>query len=160
MFALPRSRELASLDLRDVTERLVTLVEAEARQKDVTLELTAPDTPVPVSGDRDQLAQVGMNIVINGIKAIGDAGGRIALTVVPEHEPGRCAVRIENDGPAIPEDQLETIFDPFHTGDDDGTGLGLAISSRILEQHDGYLTVENAGLGVRFTVVLSLSPSP
>jgi len=63
-------------------------------------------------------------------------------------------LRVENDGPPIPEDALEHIFDPFYSGDDQGTGLGLSISARIIEQHGGFIEVENAPPGVVFTVWL------
>jgi signal transduction histidine kinase len=63
---------------------------------------------------------------------------------------------IENDGPAIAEEELERLFDPFH-GSGASTGLGLSISARIVEQHGGYLDVDHGGLGVRFTVSLPVS---
>ncbi len=155
-FAKPRPLEMISLDLRDVTDRLFRLVGPEARQKKVEMSLDTPQSPVVVQGDRDQLAQVGMNIVINGIKAMGEHGGNMKITVGTSLQSGRirCYLRIENDGPPIPEDLLEQIFDPFHSTDADSTGLGLAISSRLVEQHGGFIEVSNTGLGVRFTVYL------
>jgi signal transduction histidine kinase len=155
-FSSPARLEVGPLDLRDVCERLVDLVGADARQKSVSLEADIPDAGSLVSGDRDQLAQVGMNIVVNGIKAMGEGGGRMRISVGSEPHQGqpRRYLRIENDGPPIPDDLLEHIFDPFHSGDETGTGLGLSISSRIVHQHEGYIEATNAGLGVTFTVYL------
>jgi len=160
-FSSPARLEVGPLDLRDVCERLVDLVGADARQKDVSLEAEIPDAPVRISGDRDQLAQVGMNIVLNGIKALGQDGGRMRISVGSEPHQGRARrfLRVENDGPPIPDEMLEHIFDPFHSGDESGTGLGLSISARIVEQHDGYIEAANEGLGVRFSVVLPAAPS-
>jgi len=63
-------------------------------------------------------------------------------------------VRVGNDGPPIPEGELERVFDPFFTTKDEGTGLGLSICSRIADQHDGVLTVRNLpeGRGVEFSL--------
>ncbi len=155
-FSSPASLAAGPVDLRDVAERLVALVGADARQKNVTVDTDLPDSAVMVDGDRDQLAQVGMNIVLNGIKALGEGGGRIRISVAEGEHQGRArqVLRIENDGPPIPDELLEHIFDPFHSGDETGTGLGLSISSRIVHQHDGYIDVSNTGLGVTFAVAL------
>ncbi|MFH2010425.1 MAG: ATP-binding protein [bacterium] len=154
-FSSPTPLKTGAIDLREVAERLFSLVGADARQKAVTLEKQLPDEPVRVSGDRDQLAQVGMNIVVNGFKAMG-GGGNMRISVGSELYEGKPHrfLRIENDGPSIPDELLEHIFDPFASGDETGTGLGLSISSRIVHQHGGFLDVANTGLGVTFTVFL------
>ncbi len=156
-FANPRRPDFTTLDLRDVAARLVLLVGAEARRRGIELVLDAPEHPVEVRGDRDQLAQVVMNVCLNAMRAIGENGGTIRLRV----EEGRGdsqrplhRLAIENDGPPIPDGELEKLFDPFHGSDPAGTGLGLSISARIVEQHRGYLEVENAGLGVAFYMSL------
>jgi len=161
-FSSPAPLSVGPLDLRDVCERLVALVGADARQKRVTLDTHIPATPALVSGDRDQLAQVGMNIVVNGFKALGEQGGTMRISVGSESHHGRPQhyLRIENDGPPIPDDLLEHIFDPFHSGDETGTGLGLSISSRIVHQHEGYIDAANTGLGVTFTVYLPPREKP
>lgn len=154
-FARPAGPELADVDLRDVARRLDELVGAEARKKGIELSLVLPDDPVRVRGDRDQLAQVALNLALNGIRALEGAGGGKLRVEVERAERGKSAVlRLENDGPTIPDDELERLFDPFFSGNDEGTGLGLSISSRIAEQHEGFLAAENAGLGVRFSLTL------
>jgi len=151
---------LAPLDLRDVARRLVELVGAEARQRGVVLELDLPDQALSVQGDRDQLAQLGLNIAVNGFAAMGQAGGLMRISLGSDSPSGAPMhfLRIENDGPAVPEEDLESIFNPFHTTDEQGTGLGLAICSRIAQEHEGYIEAANAGLGVSFT--LWLRPRP
>ena len=98
-----------------------------------------------------------LNIVLNGFRALeGGQGGRLRVSVgqaVHQERPA-CYLRIENDGPPVPEAELEHIFDPFYSGDEQGTGLGLSIAARIVEQHAGYLEAANGGLGVTFTVFL------
>lgn len=155
-FARPNDPELAAIDLRDVGKHIVTLIDAEARRHHVgvTLEVR-PEVHPKVLGDRDQLTQIGINVVVNAIRALKDRpNGRIHVTVGARTIRDRlhAVLSIENDGPPIPDDALETLFNPFFSGHDEGTGLGLAISSRIAEQHGGWIEAENAGLGVRFTL--------
>jgi signal transduction histidine kinase len=156
-FARPTPIELILLDLRNVALRIVRLVGGQARQNNIEITYeNQTSRPVMVNGDLDQLAQVGLNIAINAIKALGNKGGKILIQVDSRARQGTkmAYLRIENNGPSIDEDDFEHLFDPFYSGDD-GTGLGLSISSRIAEQHDGYIDVENAGLGVRFTLYLT-----
>lgn len=156
-FARPHPIDVGPLDLREVASRLVELVSTDARKKDVRIDEVLPHEPVMVEGDRDQLAQVALNIALNGMRAIGDRRGTLRVSVVAEHEHDgqrMHALCIENDGPPIPEDELEHLFDPFHGSDDEGSGLGLSISERIVEQHDGTIQAENGGLGVTFRVCL------
>lgn len=155
-FARPQLADSEPVDLGEVVRRLEELVGAQARQQIVELSVELPDEPVIVSGDKDQLAQVAMNVVLNALTSIGDNVGKIHISVIPEtpRTDGMHILRIENDGPPIPEDMLENIFDPFISGDDRGSGLGLSISSRITEQHGGYIEACNEGLGVSFSVYL------
>src|SRR3990172_6006903 len=88
----------------------------------------------------------------------GGGGGMLSFFVSPERQGEKRYFRVglRNNGPPIPEDQLERIFDPFYTTKDGGTGLGLSISSRIADQHDGLLSVRNLpeARGVEFTLSL------
>ena len=154
-FAKPAQIELEPLDLSTVVARLQDLIDAEARQKSVTLKSRLADQPVMVGGDLDQLVQVGLNIAVNGIKALEATGGRLELSTGTEEnrEQSMAYLRVENDGPPITEEEMNRLFDPFWSGED-GAGLGLSISARIAEQHGGYIESENAGLGVRFTLYL------
>ncbi len=153
-FSNPKPPELRPLDLREVARRLVELSETDARKRGVRLETHLPEEAVMVRGDRDQLAQVGLNVVVNAVRAVGDGGGRIVVTVLAGDDPQTDLHRmtIENDGPPIPDEELDHLFDPFHSGSPDGTGLGLSISARILDQHGGTLEGANAGIGVRFSL--------
>jgi two-component system, NtrC family, sensor histidine kinase HydH len=157
-FARPQPIASELLDLRAVASRLSDLVAAETRQKGITLELLSEDGPVTVTGDVDQLAQVALNVAVNAIKAIGDAGGMIRVSVGTEtiHHREMAFMRIENNGPPIPEAAREHLFDPFHSSTD-GAGLGLSISDRIVQQHHGFFEVLDGDLGVAFTIYLPLS---
>jgi signal transduction histidine kinase len=157
-FARPSTGEREKISLRSVAERLVEIVSAEARQRGVELRFEPAGEDLWVRADRDQLAQVGLNIALNAFTAMGERGGALRVSAARRHdEAGEWGcLRIENSGPRIDEDELERIFDPFHGGDHGGSGLGLSISARIVEWHEGFIEVENGGLGVVFHVCLPL----
>jgi two-component system sensor histidine kinase HydH len=160
-FARPAPSDRRPLDLREVVQRVASLVETQARREGVTTEVRRYDgrnAPV-VMGDADQLTQVLLNIAINGVQAMAGRGsGTLSFSVFPERQGGKeyFRVALRNDGPPIPHDQMERIFDPFYTTKDGGTGLGLSICSRIADQHDGLLSVRNlsGGKGVEFILAL------
>jgi signal transduction histidine kinase len=165
-FATPTPVQMNVIELREVAERLVSLISADARKRNIDVSSSVPTDAVWVRGDRDQLAQVGLNIAVNAMRALGDAQGHILVMVRRELAPpdspilGTAAVlRIENDGPRIAESEREHLFDPFHSGGG-GTGLGLSIAARIVEQHGGSIEVDDQGLGVGFSVLLPAVTSP
>lgn len=161
-FARPAPSDRRPLDLREVVRRVASLVETQARKEGVRTAVTRYDGEEPpvVMGDADQLTQLLLNIAINGVQAMtGRGGGMLSFSVFPERHGGQgyFCVGLKNDGPSIPDDQRERIFDPFYTTKDGGTGLGLSICSRIADQHDGLLSVRNLpeGRGVEFTLALA-----
>jgi signal transduction histidine kinase len=103
----------------------------------------APDA-LPVLGDRIQLQQVILNLVVNGIDAMRD-------TRSEEHIIGIRTSRVENfaelsvsdRGPGIPEDNLKEVFEPFFTSKAEGMGMGLSIARTIVEAHHGRISAEN-----------------
>ena len=157
-FAGPDPIEPVPMDLRSVARRLVELIGTDARKRGVRIEARLP-AEVKVLGDEDRLAQVAMNIAVNGMKAMGDAGGLLTVEVgEAAHSGGAIAfLRIGNDGPMLKEGEIDRIFEPFR-GDEGGTGLGLSISSRIVEQHAGVLSAYNGDNGPIFEVRLRVHP--
>ncbi|MGC4063091.1 MAG: ATP-binding protein [Polyangiaceae bacterium] len=165
-FATPTPVQMEVIELREVAERLVSLISADARKRNIEVASIVPTDPVWIRGDRDQLAQVGLNIAVNAMRALGDSQGHIVVIVRCEPAPpdsaivGTAAVlRVENDGPRIAEPEREHLFDPFHSGGG-GTGLGLSIAARIVEQHGGSIEVDGLGLGVGFSVLLPAVTTP
>jgi signal transduction histidine kinase len=157
-FARPSQVENTLVDLSEVAHRLIDLVGADARQKNIDIESTLPEKVALVTGDLDQLAQVALNIAVNGIKAIGEKDGKLNIVVgIKDHNGKKMSfLRIENNGPKINTKELEHLFDPFHSSTG-GSGLGLSISARIADQHDGYIEVGEGELGVAFTLYLPSS---
>jgi two-component system sensor histidine kinase HydH len=160
-FARPNTPSLTRQAFGGVYDRVSELLRAQVHQSPAIELTTNPPGPtvnqLMVQVDRDQLAQVVLNISSNALRVLDGKGTiRMGAHVLEGNERQRVALRIENDGPVIAKDELERIFDPFHTDADTGTGLGLAISARIAEAHGGFLKAENTGeqTGVAFTLIL------
>jgi signal transduction histidine kinase len=114
--------------------------------------------PLPeVLADPDQLKEVFVNILINACEAMGE-GGTVTIEEEEEwQEPAGpvAVVRISDNGPGIPAEIQEKVFEPFFSTKEEGTGLGLSIAARIIEQHGGSLSLTSeAGVGTTFVITL------
>jgi signal transduction histidine kinase len=96
--------------------------------------------PCLVRGDREQLGQVLLNVILNAAQAAGPDGN---VTVGVSRDGGRAVCAVEDDGPGFTSEALESLGTPFFTTKPGGTGLGLAICHRILEDHGGGLSAVN-----------------
>jgi signal transduction histidine kinase len=107
-----------------------------------------------VLGDRSQLTQVFMNMMINAVQSMGERG---TLTLATRTSGGRVEVEIRDTGCGIPREHVGQVFDPFFTTKTggQGTGLGLSIAYGIVTAHRGTIIVDSEpGLGTAFTVRL------
>jgi PAS domain S-box-containing protein len=145
------------LDLNEAIEEVVILTEAEARRDRIALrkELAA-DLP-PVMGDRVQLQQVFVNLILNAIEAMATVEGRERDLVIKTQlgEGDEIQVAVCDSGIGFDPLSAERIFDAFHTTKPGGLGLGLSISRSIVESHGGRLwAAANDGPGVTFQFTL------
>ncbi|MDF1801413.1 two-component system sensor histidine kinase NtrB [Thalassovita sp.] len=128
------------------------------------------DPSLPMAyGDPDQLLQVILNLVKNASEAAGKEPGTIRLHTFYEHSfrlrrsdgSGQSLplqVEIIDDGPGLPEEIKGDIFDPFVSGRENGTGLGLALVSKIVSDHDGWISVTSVPGRTIFKISLPLAP--
>jgi PAS domain S-box-containing protein len=150
--------QLTKLDIDEVVRQVLALARGELLRRDVLLrtELTAED--LPVMGDRVQLQQVLLNLIMNGAEAMsGVTERKRELTVSSTVEPCSILVSVQDTGSGLDPVVAERMFHPFFTTKPDGLGMGLAICRSIIEAHGGRLWMSPRaphGADVRFTVPL------
>ena len=158
-FARRQERARQLLPVGTVLERVIALLRNQLLALRVEIELTVDDGLPEVDGDANQLLQVFLNIVNNAAQAIA-ASGRPEGGHIAVHARRRLdgvAVDVRDDGPGIPEELHQRVFEPFYTtkADGEGTGLGLSICLGIVKEHGGRITLEShPGAGATFTVEL------
>jgi signal transduction histidine kinase len=158
-FARSPTRSLRAVSLNDAVERVVTLLEPEARKHQLTLTRALSADRVHVSADADQLKQVLINLVLNAIQATNPGGSVCVTTRAVQHRQLPFGqIEIRDTGVGVPADRIDHIFDPFFTTKDKGTGLGLAIAHQIIAEHGGFISLETKeGQGTSFFVDLPMS---
>ncbi len=124
--------------------------------KKVVLEKSYEEGLPQVLVDADKLKQVFLNILRNAYEAVEEKGKiNIFLSLLKEQEGSKIRVFISDDGSGIPEENRETVFEPFYTTKASGIGLGLPIARKIIEQHRGTIRVkENAAQGTSFEILI------
>ena len=151
-FARPRPIHVEPVVLNGLIRRTVTAFAAAEGDIAVELDLECPE--VIVQADPDQFHQVLTNLLLNAAESL-EGPGRIAVRTHAEGE--FILMRIDDDGPGVPEEDRHRIFDPFYTTKAEGTGLGLSIVYQLVSEHRGTITVETSPFGgARFTVRLPL----
>jgi len=137
--------ERSRVDMSELVRQVARLVAGDAVLRNVEIQLVlAPDLP-PVDGDRVQLQQVVLNLILNGLDAMRDseAGNRTLVLRTACDSPVTVEVTVEDSGAGIEKADLDHIFDAFYTTKADGLGMGLAIVRTIVEAHGGRVGAEN-----------------
>ena len=151
-YSRPTPPELQKIDIHKLLDETLDLLE-NVHQGDNVVSLQKLYTgPTEVTVDPQKIRQVLWNLGINAIEAM-PGGGTLAVSV--EDSEGAVKIVFKDSGSGIEEKDIEKIFYPFFTTKERGTGLGLAIAYRIVEEHEGRLTVNSKpGLGTTFEVIL------
>ena len=133
---------------------VLALVGDEAKRKSVVIRTHFADDLSPVSGDRVQLQQVVLNLVMNGIEAMSSVDERAARTghiTTRNIDADQVLVSVADSGAGLDPNAISKIFDPFYTTKPTGMGMGLSISRSILQNHGGRLwATANDGPGTTF----------
>ncbi|KAF0120928.1 MAG: putative histidine kinase, partial [bacterium] len=161
-FARPSEPNFHEDDINDVAEKIILLVDNEAKKKDIKINREYDKEIPPIMIDKEQIKQVLLNLLLNAIEATSE-NGIIAFEtrLIHKNNYRDCYVqmKIRDTGKGIQKDDLEHIFTPFFTTKHQGSGLGLSISHKIVEEHMGYIEVESeVGNGSTFYVNLPLNP--
>jgi signal transduction histidine kinase len=151
--------ELKDIDLNEVARETMAFLSALAIARDVGLTSFIDTAPLPVKGDRIQLQQVLLNLIVNAIDAMSGMPSAERRIVVSTARDGNSAdLSVSDAGPGIPSEKLKKVFEPFFTTKSEGMGMGLSIARSIVEAHGGQLSAKNrAGGGAVFSVMLPLA---
>jgi signal transduction histidine kinase len=163
------------VDINEIIQEVLTLTQTELKREGVSLRTQFADNLPIVIGDKIQLQQVILNLVINGIEAMSGEGPRELcvvsrkLTQVPhgsdqktieekasrKRESSFLLVEVRDSGPGLNATEMEHVFETFYTTKPQGMGIGLAISRSIIEAHQGRLwATANAPRGAIFQFTL------
>jgi signal transduction histidine kinase len=130
----PPEREM--VDVSELVQEMLVLLRSEAHRYSINMRTDlAVDLPT-VTADRVQLQQVLMNLMLNGIDAMKDAGGELRIKTELEQD-GQLLISVSDAGVGLPADKADQIFNAFFTTKPQGSGMGLAISRSIIESHGG-----------------------
>ena len=153
--------ELVPLDLNAIVGEVAWLLRSDTILRNVSMSLElAPDLP-RVRGDRVQLQQVVLNLVLNGLEAMREPHAGARTLVIRTARDGAAALRVtvQDSGPGIAEKDLGHIFEPLYTTKTEGLGMGLAIVRTIVRAHGGTVGAENnpqGGASLHVTLPVNL----
>jgi signal transduction histidine kinase len=139
--------EMQPLALNDVARDVLDLVRGDAERRGIALQVELGGPLPAIRGDRVQLQQALLNLILNSMDALqgGNGEGRIVVSTRAEKEAVELAVA--DNGPGIPAERLPHVFDSFYTSKKDGMGLGLSIVHSIVEAHGGRIEAGHSGGG-------------
>ncbi|UQR66198.1 CHASE3 domain-containing protein [Bradyrhizobium sp. C-145] len=144
-------------DLNEAVLDVIALVRAEALRHGITLRTQLAEDLPQIDGERIQLQQVLMNLILNAVEAMSvlDRGARDVQICTKADPAGSVLVLVRDSGPGVDAASIERVFQPFYTTKPDGMGMGLAICRSIIEAHGGRLCVtpnEPHGATFEFTI--------
>jgi signal transduction histidine kinase len=152
--------ESQEIDLNTLLGEVFEFIAAQAAARQITLATRLTDQVLRINGDRIQLQQVILNLVVNAMDALGveNGGERLVIGRTDVLDGGSARVSIEDSGPGIPPEKAKQLFEPFFTSKANGMGMGLSIARTIIDSHGGRVWGENLeGGGAVFRFVVPLS---
>jgi len=147
----------AALDVNVVVEEVAGLLHAQAVLGSIAVELRLAEGLPPVVGDSVQLQQVLVNLLRNAFDAMDSVsiGERTVVIETVDHAASAVRVSVRDTGAGVDDENIQGLFEPFHTTKADGLGMGLAVNRSIIEEHRGEIWAErNADRGMSFHFTL------
>ena len=156
----PKEAQIRPQDIRPLIGHVATLIDAQAIMNNIQI-VTEFEEELPLlECDENQLKQVFINLLKNAVEAMPN-GGKLTLQVAAEAEGRQIAVRVIDQGCGIPAEKLASIGQPFYTTKEQGTGLGMMVSMKIIENHDGTLSIASEeGQGTTIEIRLPVKARP
>jgi signal transduction histidine kinase len=152
-YSRPLKLNLQATDMKEVVEDSLHIIEPEAREQNITINLMADENLPAANADGEQLHLVFNNLFINAMQALENRGGCLNIAISPAEYTLR--IEISDTGCGISEEDLPKIFEPYFSTKETGTGLGLATVKKIIDDHKGNIEVESKlNEGTKFTIEL------
>ena len=153
MFARSNEQTVSEIDARQLAEQAASNVTAVLSKGGAELITELSDEEMPVMGNATALTGALSNLIANAVEA---GAKKVCLRLMRSHD--NVVISVANDGPVIPDELKEKIFEPFYTSKSSGTGLGLAVVSAVTKVHQGVLTLEkwNDTFATVFTISIPL----
>jgi signal transduction histidine kinase len=152
--------ETSAVDLPGLFQEIVGLFDISLKKENIQTEVCL-DGVRRVTGDRRKLKKVFINLLQNAREYLQRVEGRRNILITSALENDRVVIRVVNNGPPIPQEQLPRLFDPFFSYDkEQGTGLGLTICKKIVEEHDGSIDVYSESGRNEFRIALPAVSDP
>ena len=141
--------ETKDFDLNEVVREVFDFLAVQAGERDVVLSNVPAEQMLQVHGDRIQIQQVILNLIVNGMEAMADEPGaqRKIIGRTGQLDDTFAEISIYDFGPGISATDLEKVFDPFFTTKTEGMGMGLSIARTIVQTHGGRIWAENHATG-------------
>jgi len=153
-FARPKDPVKEITAITDLINHNIELIKDDANSRKIEVMAEIEKGIPSLSLDKDQITQVLLNIELNALDAMQE-GGTLSIRCFMDEVRKAIIVEIEDTGQGVPEEELPRIFDPFYTTKKKGTGLGLAIAHRVVENHNGTISVKSSmGEGTTFRIEL------
>lgn len=140
IFAKPHQIQFTDCHLTSILRSVIKFLEPEALLRNVNIEYDFPREEVCISGEKNQLKQVFLNLIKNSIEAM-PSGGKIAIVVEKTDE--RISITIQDEGVGMKSEQVKKLGEPFFTTKEKGNGLGLMVSYKIIQNHNGMIHVSS-----------------
>jgi PAS domain S-box-containing protein len=155
-FASLQRLQLKQVDVQEVLEDVVRLIQPQAIQHGVRLELLRAEGALPrVALDSEKIEQAVLNLVLNALEAMPQGGELTLRAAVVE---GKLRVVVRDTGPGIPPEIQDHIFRPYFSTKDRGTGIGLTLVEKLVRQHRGHIDFRTGPGGTSFAITLPLDP--
>ncbi|WP_237586737.1 sensor histidine kinase [Pontibacter russatus] len=144
LMRLPAS-ELRPVKVRELLQNVRLLLQPATQTQHISLKFYMPDEKLVILGDAEQLEQVLINLIKNGMEACETIERPCVevLAYIPDQEKSHVRIDVTDNGPGIPAEELDKIFIPFYTTKKQGSGIGLSLSKQILRQHGGSIRVSS-----------------
>ncbi len=157
ILAKPQAVHFQDRDIRFILGDVISLLDSQAHLHGVEFVLSASSDSAMVHCEENQLKQVFINLLKNGMEAMPN-GGSIRIRLHHEEELNRVRIEIKDEGIGIPEEMMPKLGEPFFTNKESGTGLGLMVSQRIIQSHKGMMDIRSV-MNKGTTVIIDLPAS-